>query len=90
MLSDAETTDLVNGAVAADSYTIQHAAGLYRFIALWPVRDQDHEWKLELDLDYTDRHSFGNTDVHRSTANRFLGLLECGKLADEFLNTGGC
>jgi hypothetical protein len=36
-------------------------------IALWPVRDQDHEWKLELDLDYTDRQSFGNTDVHRST-----------------------
>jgi len=35
-------------------------------IALWPVRDQDHEWKLELDVDYTDWKSVRNSDVHLS------------------------
>ena len=33
-------------------------------IAVWPVRDQAHEWKLELDIDYTDWKSVRNTDVH--------------------------
>jgi long-chain fatty acid transport protein len=33
-------------------------------IALWPVRDQEHEWKLELDLDYTGWKSVRNTDIH--------------------------
>ena len=33
-------------------------------IALWPVRDQEHEWKLELDVDYTGWKSLRNTDIH--------------------------
>lgn len=35
-------------------------------IALWPVRDQDHEWKLELDVDYTGWESLRNTNVQLS------------------------
>lgn len=35
-------------------------------IAVWPVRDQDHEWKLELDVDYTGWNSFRNLDIHLS------------------------
>ena len=60
---------LVNGAVAANTVIPFNMPQAFTgAIALWPVRDQDHEWKLELNLDYTDRHSFVNTDVHRSTA----------------------
>lgn len=33
-------------------------------LALWPIRDQDHEWKLELDVDYTGWKSIRNTDIH--------------------------
>ncbi len=32
-------------------------------IALWPVRDQDREWKLELDVDYTGWKSVRNLDT---------------------------
>ncbi len=35
-------------------------------MALWPVRDHDHEWKLELDVDYTGWKSFRNLDIHLS------------------------
>jgi long-chain fatty acid transport protein len=32
-------------------------------IALWPIRDHDHEWKLELDIDYTGWKSVRNLDT---------------------------
>ena len=32
-------------------------------IALWPIRDRDHEWKLELDVDYTGWKSVRNLDT---------------------------
>ena len=35
-------------------------------IAIWPVRDADREWKLELDIDYVGWKSFRNLDVHLS------------------------
>lgn len=35
-------------------------------MALWPVRDQDHEWKLELDVDYTGWKSFRKLDLQLS------------------------
>ena len=35
-------------------------------IALWPVRDRDREWKLEMDIDYTGWKSVRNLDVHLS------------------------
>jgi long-chain fatty acid transport protein len=37
-------------------------------IALWPVRDKDREWKLEVDVDYTGWKSIRNLDVHLSPA----------------------
>ncbi|MCZ6781638.1 MAG: outer membrane protein transport protein, partial [Nitrospirae bacterium] len=33
---------------------------------LWPVRDKEHEWKLELDVDYTGWKSHRNLDIHLS------------------------
>lgn len=36
-------------------------------IAVWPIRDAAHEWKLELDIDYTGWKSVRNLDVHLST-----------------------
>jgi len=35
-------------------------------IAVWPVRDSDHEWKLELDVDYVGWKSNRNLDIHLS------------------------
>src|SRR5262249_48959767 len=32
-------------------------------VAGWPVRDREHEWKIELDVDYVDWSSFRNLDV---------------------------
>ena len=59
---------LVNGALAADAVSTFDMPQVFTgAIALWPVRDQDHEWKLELDIDYTDWYSFGNTNVSLST-----------------------
>jgi len=58
---------LANGAVAADATsTFVLPQVLTGAIALWPVRNQDHEWKLELDVDYTGWKSLRNTDVHLS------------------------
>src|SRR5579884_1544028 len=36
-------------------------------MAVWPIRTGDREWKLELDVDYTDWKSVRNTDVHLGT-----------------------
>lgn len=38
-------------------------------VALWPVRDQEREWKLELDVDQVGWKSFRNTTVNLSTPN---------------------
>ena len=32
-------------------------------VAGWPVRDREHEWKLEVDVDYVDWSSFTNLDT---------------------------
>lgn len=61
---------LVNGAVQADaSQTIVLPQIYTGGIALWPKRDQDHEWKLELDVDYTGWKSVRNLDVRLSTGS---------------------
>lgn len=58
---------LANGATVADaSATVVLPQVLTSGIALWPVRNQDHEWKLEMDVDYTGWKSIRNTDVHLS------------------------
>ncbi|HKW85919.1 MAG TPA: outer membrane protein transport protein [Nitrospiraceae bacterium] len=61
---------LANGAVAADSTSTFVLPQVFTgAIALWPVRDQDREWKFELDVDYTGWKSFRNTDVHLSNGS---------------------
>ena len=41
-------------------------------IAVWPIRDAVHEWKLEVDIDYTGWKSVRNLDVHLSTGATIL------------------
>jgi long-chain fatty acid transport protein len=36
-------------------------------VALWPIRDNEREWKLELDIDYVGWKSVRNLDTHLST-----------------------
>jgi long-chain fatty acid transport protein len=58
---------LVNGRVAADDRVTLVLPQIFTGgIAIWPIRDQDHEWKLELDVDYTDWKSVRNLNVHLS------------------------
>ena len=38
-------------------------------IALWPVRNKEREWKLELDVDYTGWKSLRNLDIHLSNGS---------------------
>lgn len=59
---------LVNGAVAADTSQTLVLPQIYTgAIALWPVRDKDHEWKVELDVDYTGWKSIRNLDLRLSS-----------------------
>jgi long-chain fatty acid transport protein len=55
---------IVNGAALADAKANlvlpQIVTGA---IALWPVRDQEREWKLEMDVDHIRWKSFRNTTV---------------------------
>ena len=58
-----------NGGLVSDaSTTLVLPQVLTGGIALWPVRDQDREWKLEVDVDYTGWKSIRNLDVHTSSA----------------------
>ncbi|MGH7229864.1 MAG: OmpP1/FadL family transporter [Nitrospiraceae bacterium] len=58
-----------NGGLVADASTTLVLPQVYTGgIALWPVRDRDHEWKLEVDVDYTGWKSIRNLDVHTSSA----------------------
>lgn len=59
---------LSNGALQADAATTLVLPQIITGgIALWPVRDNDREWKLELDVDYTGWKSLRNLDVHLSS-----------------------
>ena len=59
---------LANGSPVADaSTTLVLPQVITGAIAVWPIRNKDHEWKVELDVDYTGWKSFRNTDVHLST-----------------------
>ncbi|ALA57817.1 putative Porin [Nitrospira moscoviensis] len=59
---------LANGArVANASTTLVLPQVMTGGIALWPVRDAAHEWKVELDVDHTGWKSVRNLDVHLST-----------------------
>jgi len=59
---------LVNGAQTADAKANLVLPPIYSgAIALWPVRDQEREWKLEMDVDYVGWKSFRNTTISLST-----------------------
>jgi long-chain fatty acid transport protein len=59
---------LVNGArVTTASTTAVLPQTFTGGIAIWPTRTSAHEWKLELDVDYTDWKTFRNTDVRFGT-----------------------
>jgi long-chain fatty acid transport protein len=56
-----------NGGLVADASTTLVLPQVFTGgIALWPIRDQNHEWKLEIDIDYTGWKSVRNLDVHLS------------------------
>jgi long-chain fatty acid transport protein len=58
---------LVNGGLVANaSQTVVLPQVFTGAIALWPNRDQDHEWKLELDVDVTGWKSIRNLDYRLS------------------------
>lgn len=58
---------LANGGLLADSSTTLILPQVFTGgIAVWPVRNADREWKVELDVDYTDWKAFRNLDLHLS------------------------
>jgi long-chain fatty acid transport protein len=61
---------IVNGTALADAKAnLPLPQIITGAIALWPVRDQDREWKLELDVDHVRWKSFRNTTINLSTPN---------------------
>ena len=66
---DLEGEFLANGAKVADvKTTVPIPWVLSTGIAYWPVRDQEHEWKLEFDFEWIDWSTGSNLDVHFSNA----------------------
>jgi long-chain fatty acid transport protein len=58
---------LANGGLVADAKTTVVLPQVYTgAIALWPVRDAVHEWKLEVDIDYVGWKSVRNLDTRLS------------------------
>ena len=58
---------LVNGTRLADARVDLELPQIFTWgLAVWPVRDRGHEWKVEVDLDYADWSSFENLDVRLS------------------------
>lgn len=59
---------LANGLRVSDASTTLVLPQIFTGgIAVWPIRDAAHEWKLEVDIDYTGWKSVRNLDVHLST-----------------------
>jgi long-chain fatty acid transport protein len=61
----------LTGSLLANGVKVQDATATFVLpqvisgaVALWPVRTDRHEWKLELDVDYVDWKSVRNLDVH--------------------------
>ena len=64
---------LSNGTVIADTSSTIVLPQVYTAgIAFWPVRDDEREWKWELDVDYTGWKSIRDTDIHFSTGQTIL------------------
>jgi long-chain fatty acid transport protein len=61
---------LANGALVTDASTTLVLPQVFTGgMAIWPVRNTDREWKLELDVDMTGWKSVRNTDVHLSNGS---------------------
>ena len=57
-----------NGTIVADAKANMVLPQIFGGgMAIWPVRDQEHEWKLEMDVDYVGWKSFRNTTISLST-----------------------
>ena len=61
----------LTGALLANGASVSNANATFVLpqifsagIAIWPLRDAVHEWKLELDIDYIGWKSVRNLDVH--------------------------
>jgi long-chain fatty acid transport protein len=58
---------LVNGKKFADASTTIELPDIYSgAIAVWPIRNSEREWKVEVDLDYADWSRFKNLDLELS------------------------
>lgn len=58
---------MVNGATASNAaLTVVLPQIFSGGVGIWPVRNREREWKLELDIDYVGWKSFRNLDVHLS------------------------
>ena len=57
-----------NGALVADAATTIELPHIYTWaVAVWPMRDQYREWKIEVDIDYEDWSEFDNLNLNLST-----------------------
>ena len=55
---------LVNGSLVSDATsTLVLPATYTAAAAIWPIRNRDREWKVEVDIDYVDWKSVRNLDV---------------------------
>ncbi len=64
---DLEGGFLVNGAKFANAkFTVPIPWVLSTGIAYWPIRNREHEWKLEFDFEWIDWSTLSNFDVHFS------------------------
>jgi long-chain fatty acid transport protein len=66
-----QATLRLNGAVLANGAKVSDATATFVLpqvftgaIAIWPVRNHEREWKLEVDVDYVGWKSVRNLDVH--------------------------
>ena len=63
----------LNGELRANGVLAAHASTAIRLpevwtggLAFWPIRDQEREWKLEVNIDYVRWQSIRSADVHLS------------------------
>lgn len=58
---------LVNGARFSDASVDLNLPQIFTWaLAAWPLRADDEEWKVEVDVDHADWSSFKNLDIHLS------------------------
>ena len=58
---------LAGGAVVADASTTIELPNVYTMaVAAWPVRNAQHEWKIEVDVEYADWTDFKDLDLKLS------------------------